>query len=145
MTLPTLLVMTPARDRADGPPPPLPSSEAMDHTATLLAHWRAHGWPVSRIGDASSESAWPVPTARPEDTRESGGPIVLTGDVSARALIFSAEIANELGLTVYAPSETLFALGVPEDASRLAESLSARIMPMAEIFRAMRDSAVSVS
>lgn len=145
MTLPTLLVMTPARDRADGPPPPLPSTVAMDHTATLLAHWRAHGWPVSRIGDASSESAWPVPTARPEDSRDTGGPIVLTGAVSARALIFSAEIANELGLTVYAPSETLSALGVPEDASRVAESLSARIMPMAEIFRAMRDAAVSVS
>lgn len=145
MTLPTLLMMTPARDRADGPPPPLPSSVAMDHAATLLAHWRAHGWPVSRIGDASSESAWPVPVARPEDMRETGGPIVLTGEVSARALIFSAEIANELGLTVYAAAETLFALGVPEDASRVAESLSARILPMAEIFKAMRDEAVSVS
>ena len=145
MTLPTLLVMTPARDRADGPPPPLPSAVAMDHTATLLAHWRAHGWPVSRIGDAASESAWPVPTARPEDSSRTGGPIVLTGNVSARALIFSAEIASELGLTVYAAAETLTALGVPEDASRVAASLSARIMPMAEIFKAMRDEAVSVS
>ena len=145
MTLPTLLVMTPARDRADGPPPPLPSTAAMDHTATLLAHWRAHGWPVSRIGDASSESAWPVPTARPEDSRNTGGPIVLTGDVSARALIFSAEIANEMGLTVYAATETLSALGVPDDASRVAASLSARILPMSEIFKAMRDEAVSVS
>lgn len=145
MTLPTLLVMTPARDRANGPPPPLPSAAAMDHTATLLAHWRAHGWPVSRIGDASSESAWPVPTARPEDSRDTGGPIVLTGDVSARALIFSAEIASELGLTVYAATETLSALGVPDDASRVATSLSARILPMSEIFKAMRDEAVSVS
>jgi hypothetical protein len=145
MTLPILLMMTPARDRADGPPPPLPSRAAMDHAATLLAHWRAHGWPVNRIGDASAESAWPVPAARPEDMRKTGGPIVLTGDVSARALIFSAEIANELGLTVYAPAETLSALGVPEDASRMAESLSARILPMAEIFKAMRNEAVSVS
>lgn len=142
MTLPTLLVMTPQRDRADGPPPPLAATTAMDQTATLLAHWRAHGWPITRLGDATG-CGWPVPAARPEDTsRDAGGPIVLTGALSARALIFSAEIARELGLTVYAPSETLDALGVPADAAETARSLQARILPLSEIFAQVRDEAV---
>lgn len=145
MSKPTLLMLTPPRDRADGPPPPLPSTLAMDHAATLLAHWRAHGWPVTRLGDAVSEGAWPVPAARPEDGLDAGGPIVLTGALSARALVFSAEIGRELGLTVYAPAESLDALGVPADAAEAARSMSARILPISEIFREMRESAVNVN
>lgn len=145
MSKPTLLVMTPPRDRADGPPPPLPSTEAMEHAATLLAHWRAHGWPVTRLGDANAEGAWPVPILRPEDTRDAGGPVVLTGALSAKALVLSAEIGRELGLTVYAPSETLNALGVPADAAEVARSMAARILPLTEIFREMRDAAVNVN
>lgn len=145
MSKPTLLMLTPARDRADGPPPPLPSTAAMDHAATLLAHWRAHGWPVTRFGDAAPEGAWPVPAARPEDSRDTGGPIVLTGALSAKALVVSAEIARELGLTVYAPSETLDALGVPADVAELARNMAARIVPLSEIFREVRETAVMVN
>ncbi len=145
MSKPTLLMLTPPRDRADGPPPPLPSAAAMNHAATLLAHWRAHGWPVTRLGDATAESGWPTPTARPEDTREAGSPIVLTGALSAKALVFSAEIARELGLTVYAPAETLDALGVSADAAETARGLSARILPLSEIFSEMRAAAVNVN
>ena len=39
------------------------------------------------------------------------GPIVLTGALSAKALMLSVEIARELGMAVYAPAETVFALG----------------------------------
>ncbi|MGE4529468.1 MAG: hypothetical protein AB7D00_13970, partial [Rhodospirillaceae bacterium] len=114
MTAPTLVVMTPQHSGQAGPPPPFPAETAQEQTATLIAHWRAHGWPVARIGADRPAQGWPVPltTLQDEIRRDQGGPIVLAGALSGTALMFAAQIAQNLGLTVYVPEESLNALGV---------------------------------
>lgn len=146
MTAPTLIVMTPKSDPAAGPPRPWAAAAAMDQTAILLAHWRAHGWPVARVGDAGLGNGGIKVEHRSEDLAAPAqtGPIVLTGALSAKALILSAEIARELGMAVYAPAETVFALGVSEDEARTARDLSAQILPLQQLFAAIRKEAVTV-
>jgi hypothetical protein len=147
MSLPTLIVMTPDPTQSAGAPPPWACSAAMDQTAVLLAHWRAHGWPVARIGNAAFRDEAMVAEPRPEDVTApvQTGPIVLSGQISAKALLLSAEIGRSLGLPVYAPAETVFALGVSDDEACAARDASARILPLQDLFAAIREEAVSVN
>lgn len=146
MTAPTLVVMTPRHSGEAGPPPPIPAETAQEQTATLIAHWRAHGWPVARIGGDRPAQGWPVPltTLQDEIRRDQGGPIVLAGAIEATGLMFAAEIARQLGLTVYVPEESLSALGVGMAETHAARSMNARILPIRDLFAEIRDAAVTV-
>ncbi|WP_337997874.1 hypothetical protein [Oleispirillum naphthae] len=146
MTAPTLVVMTPRHSGEAGPPPPFPAAMAQEQTATLIAHWRAHGWPVARIGADRPAQGWPTPltTLHDEIRRDQNGPIVLAGALSGTALMFAAEIARQFGLTVYVPEESLSALGVGMAETRAARAMNARILPIRDLFAEIRDAAVAV-
>lgn len=147
MTAPTLIVMTPDPTHAAGAPRPWASAAAMDQTAILLAHWRAHGWPVARVGNNAFADTGIKAEPRPEDVTAPAqtGPIVLSGEISAKSLLLSAEIGRDLGLTVYAPAETVFALGLTDDEACAASAMSARIVPLQQLFAEIRDEAVKVN
>ncbi len=100
---------------------------------------------MARIGDSGLENGDIRAEHRPEDLSApvQTGPIALTGALSAKALMLSAEIARELGMAVYTPAETFFALGVSEDEARAARDLSARILPLQQLFVAIRKEAVT--